>query len=90
MGQPALCIFTFDCGDVSRAVMTLFTQEMLTRGFLANGAFYPTYAHQPAIADLYFQAVNEVFGILREHLDRGDVVSALRGPIAQSGFARLT
>lgn len=90
MGQPSLCIFTFDCGDASRGVMTLFTQEMLARGFLANGAFYPTYAHEPAIADLYLQAVDEVFGVLRERLDEGSVLTALRGPIAQSGFARLT
>lgn len=90
MGQPALCIFTFDCGDMSRAVMTLFTQEMLDRGYLANGTFYPTYAHKNTVTQCYLTAVNEVFETLKKHLDAGDVLSALRGPIAQSGFARLT
>jgi len=90
MGQPALCIFSFDCADTSRAVMTLFTQEMLARGFMANGGFYPTYAHQPAIVDRYLRDVDEVFAFLRNRLDRGEVLSALRGPVAQSGFARLT
>jgi glutamate-1-semialdehyde 2,1-aminomutase len=90
MGQPALCVFSFDCGEASRAAMTFFTQEMLDRGFLANGAFYPTYAHENSIADRYLQAVNETFAVLKKHLDAGDVLRALRGPVAQSGFARLT
>ena len=36
------------------------------------------------------RAVDEVFGFLREKHDRGEVMSALKGPVAQSGFARLT
>jgi glutamate-1-semialdehyde 2,1-aminomutase len=90
MGQPALCIFAFDCGEISRAAMTLFTQEMLDRGFLANGAFYPTYAHDRDTADRYLQAVDEAFAALKKHLDAGDILGALRGPVAQSGFARMT
>lgn len=90
MGQPALCILAFECGESSRAAMTLFTQEMLARGFLANGGFYPTAAHRPEIVDRYLQAVDEVFAFLRDRLDRGDIPGALRGPVAQSGFARLT
>lgn len=42
IGIPALCILSFDAQEISRALMTLFTQEMLARGFLAAGAFYPT------------------------------------------------
>jgi glutamate-1-semialdehyde 2,1-aminomutase len=90
MGQPALCVFSFNCGEASRAVMTLFTQFMLDRGFLANGTFYPTYAHEQTIAEQYLQAFDEVFAALKSHLDTGDVLGALRGPVAQSGFARLT
>ena len=89
-GIPALCSFSFAHGAESRAVMTLFTQEMLDRGFLANGGFYPTYAHQPEHVERYLAAVNQVFALLQTHIAGGTVVSALRGPIAQSGFARLT
>jgi len=90
IGIPALCILAFDAGDNSRALMTLFVQEMLARGFLAAGGFYPTHAHQPDLVARYLEAVGEVFGLLREHLNRGTVVAALHGPVAQSGFARLT
>jgi glutamate-1-semialdehyde 2,1-aminomutase len=89
-GIPALCVLSFDAGENSRALMTLFTQEMLARGFLAAGAFYPTYAHTRDLVAQYLSAVDEVFGFLRQNLDRGSVVSALRGPVAQSGFARLS
>ncbi len=90
IGIPALCILSFDAGELSRAVMTLFTQEMLDRGYLAAAGFYPTYAHKPDLIARYLGAVEEVFGVIRQHLDRGTVLTALRGPVAQSGFARLT
>jgi glutamate-1-semialdehyde 2,1-aminomutase len=90
IGIPALCILSFDAGEQSRPAMTLFTQEMLDRGFLASGGFYPTYAHKPEHVARYLSAVEEVFGLIRQHLDRGTVAQALRGPVAQSGFARLT
>jgi len=80
----------FECGDLSRAAMTLFTQEMLARGYLASGGFYPTTAHTSPIVVQYLKAVDEVFALIRQRLDRGDLLQALRGPVAQSGFARLT
>ncbi|MDB6127353.1 MAG: glutamate-semialdehyde -aminomutase [Verrucomicrobia bacterium] len=89
-GLPALATFVFEHGDDNRALLTLFTQEMLERGFLANGVFYPTSAHTPAMVENYLAAADGVFAWLRERVDRGEVKSALRGPVAHAGFARLT
>jgi len=89
-GIPALCLLGFEAGDQSRPLMTLFTQEMLARGFLAAAAFYPTAAHQTDLVDRYLEAVEAVFLGMRAALDRGAVAAALHGPVAQSGFARLT
>lgn len=89
-GIPALCSFSFDIGSESRALMTLFTQEMLDLGYLANGAVYPTYAHTAEAVGGYLETVDEVFGGLWLKIDRKEVLSSLRGPVAQSGFARLT
>ncbi|MFI5335362.1 MAG: aminotransferase class III-fold pyridoxal phosphate-dependent enzyme [Opitutales bacterium] len=89
-GLPALATVAFDQGDDSRALMTLFTQAMLEHGFLAHGVFYPTVAHTPAVVERYLAAADTVFGWLRERLDRGEVRSALQGPVAHAGFARLT
>jgi hypothetical protein len=33
--------------------------------------------------------MDEVFAILRQAIDSGDVISRLKGPVAQTGFARL-
>jgi hypothetical protein len=41
------------------------------------------------VAD-YLQNVEVVFSFMRQQLDAGSVLSALHGPVAQSGFARLT
>lgn len=89
-GIPALCHFSFQHGDDSRALMTLFTQAMLERGYLANGVFYPTCAHTPADVERYLQAVDGVFALIKTAIDQGNVASLLRGPVAHSGFARLT
>ena len=70
--------------------ITLFTQEMLDRGFLAGGSFYPSAAHGQEHVDSYLAAVAEVFGIVRAAQESGDVTAALRGPVAHTGFTRLT
>jgi glutamate-1-semialdehyde 2,1-aminomutase len=89
-GIPALCNFSFDHGELNRPLMTLFTQGMLERGFLANGVFYPTLAHRPETVAHYLENVREVFGGLATCLAQGTVEQSLRGPVAHSGFARLT
>jgi hypothetical protein len=63
---------------------------MLDRGFLAGKAFYASFAHTDEMIEDYLGAVRESFGILAGALADGSVESRLRGPIAQTGFARLT
>jgi glutamate-1-semialdehyde 2,1-aminomutase len=71
-------------------VRTLFTQMMLDRGILANASFYAMYAHTDAQVDRYLTAVREIFGELRKAIDNRSVRQLLRGPVAHSGFSRLT
>jgi glutamate-1-semialdehyde aminotransferase len=89
-GLPACCRFALDYGDQSGALRTLLTQEMLDRGFLATGLFYPTVAHTSEIVSSYLAALDETFAVLRRAVDAGDAAARLRGPVAHSGFARLT
>ena len=88
-GIPPLSHFSFDYNNCQE-IRTLFTQEMLHRGFLATNAFYASYAHQENHIDGYLEAVDEVFGIISEAIETSGVAKALRGPVAQSGFRRLT
>jgi glutamate-1-semialdehyde 2,1-aminomutase len=89
-GWPALCTFSLNYGEKNAALRTLLTQEMLDRGFLANAAFYPTVAHQRTILDEYIAALDEAFAVLADAVAKDDAVSRLRGPVAHSGFSRLT
>ena len=87
-GIPPLSHLGFT--DDPQATATLFTQELLDRGFLASRSFYPSFAHTDAQIDSYLAAVDEVFVDLADAVSTGSVLQRLRGPVAQSGFTRLT
>ncbi|MCU1279437.1 MAG: aminotransferase class [bacterium] len=72
------------------ALTTLFTQEMLARGYLAWTNFKPSFAHTADHVDQYLRAVDDVFKMMREATDRGDVRERLKGPAQRRGFYRLT
>jgi glutamate-1-semialdehyde aminotransferase len=86
---PPLTTFSFLERD-SQALITLFTQEMLDRGFLASKSVYVSYAHSRDVVQKYLEAVDEAFFVLKQALERNNVLELVRGPIAQTGFKRLT
>jgi glutamate-1-semialdehyde 2,1-aminomutase len=88
-GISPLSHFGFDVPD-AQEVRTLFTQMMLDRGIIAGGSFYSMWAHTDAQVDRYLEAVNQVFRDLRIAIDQNAVRQLLRGPVAHSGFKRLT
>jgi glutamate-1-semialdehyde aminotransferase len=88
-GIPALTYFSFNYPN-AQAIRTLFTQELLHRGYLGTNAFYPTYAHEPEIVRTYIKTVAEVFALIADALSNEDVEQNLQGPIAHAGFHRLT
>jgi glutamate-1-semialdehyde aminotransferase/spore coat polysaccharide biosynthesis protein SpsF (cytidylyltransferase family) len=88
-GIEALSHFDID-HEKGREAKTLFTQEMLKRGFLASTSFYVTYAHREEHVFMYLDAVEEVFSIIAQALDRCEVSSKLEGPVTHTGFKRLS
>ena len=69
---------------------TLFTQLMLAEGFLADGAFYATYAHNEQHIDRYCSALETVFSTIAQGLQQATIGELLQGPVAHGGFQRLT
>jgi len=63
---------------------------MLQKGFLATDTFYASYAHQDQHIESYFRALNETFSLIAGAIEKNEVESLLKGPVAQSGFQRLT
>src|SRR6185295_8903248 len=76
--------------DGAQELRTLFTQMMLDRGILASGSFYAMYAHNDAHVDRYLEAVSDIFGELKKAVENRSVTQLLRGPVAHTGFSRLT
>ena len=79
----------FEFKENPLVLKTLFTQEMLGRGFLATTSFYSSFAHKDEHIHKYLTAVEEVFKLISNSLKDGNSEKLLKGPICQSGFKRL-
>ena len=90
LGPESLVTFSLNYGKESQAIRTLFTQEMLKRGFLANVSVYVSYAHKEYHVRACLKAVDEVFALLKKAINTKSVHILLEGPIAHIGFKRLT
>lgn len=77
-------------GENNLIIKTVFTQEMLKRGFLASNVVYVSYAHTEEIVDQYLHAADEVFGMIAKAVKSGSLEGLLDGPVCHSGFSRLT
>lgn len=87
-GLPALATLVFQ-GPRALDYKTLLTQEMLQRGYLASSIVYATTVHTPEVVDGYLEALDAVFGLIRQCEDGRDVHALLRGPVCHAGFKRL-
>jgi len=72
------------------AIKTLFTQEMLKRGYLASLSVYVSLCHTEEHVNAFLGACDEVFGIINDAIKINKVEKLLQGPVCQSGFQRLT
>ena len=86
---PPIAHFDFEYEN-KQAIGTLFTQEMLSRGYLASRGLYCSYAHKKEHLDRYAETCSEVFALLKKAIDEKKVEKSLKGPIAHTGFQRLT
>ncbi len=87
-GLPALTGFTFQSPD-ALAYKTLITQEMLAKGYLVGNSVYVCMAHTPEVVTGFVDALDPLFGLVRECEDGRDVMSLLKSPVCHGGFKRL-
>ncbi len=74
----------------SLALKTLYTQEMLKRGFLATNAFYASFSHTDQEVENYLSMADESFFVIKKGLVYDNISELLEGDVCQSGFQRLT
>ena len=87
-GLPALTGFTFQSAN-ALAYKTFITQEMLAKGYLAGNSVYVCTEHTPEVVSGFFEALDPIFGLIKECEEGRDVMSLLKGPICHGGFKRL-
>lgn len=88
-GIPPLTHITFETPE-SAALQTLYTQEMLFKGYLLGAAVYTTYAYSEEIIERFILDSDSVFKMIKDALEGGNVKKFLKYDIAYSGFKRLT
>lgn len=90
-GYP--CLFVLVCrnpvGDLDDAYRTLFMQEMIARGVLFQGMFYPTWSHQQKEMDHIAMAFDESCAIYRQAIDLGSAGNLLIGRPAKPVFRKI-
>ncbi len=87
-GIPALTGFAIK-SNKSLAYKTLITQEMLSKGYLAADKVYVCTKHTPEIVEGYFEALDDVFKLIKDCESGRDINSLLKGNICQDTFTRL-
>lgn len=87
-GLHALTGFTFQSPN-ALAYKTLITQEMLGKGYLAGNSVYVCTEHTSDVVRGFFEALDPVFGLIKECEEGRDVMSLLKGPVCHGGFKRL-
>ncbi|MBI2435920.1 MAG: aminotransferase class III-fold pyridoxal phosphate-dependent enzyme [Candidatus Hydrogenedentes bacterium] len=85
---PCLAHFCFEHTHAN-VLRTLYTQEMLGRGFLAGPAVYATLAHTEEVLERFQTAVEGAFHVIAQALQDNNVEERLLGPAAHEGFRRL-
>jgi len=87
-GLPALIGFSFPLPDMLK-YKTLITQEMLKKGYLATTAVYACTDHTERVLDGYFDALDQLFALIKQCENGVDVDALLEGPVCHAGFTRL-
>ena len=75
--------------EASLVLKTLYTQEMLKRGFLASNVIYISLAHERHLCDQFLAAFEIVIKILKDAQVSETYNDLLEGPVCHSGFQRL-
>jgi glutamate-1-semialdehyde 2,1-aminomutase len=62
---------------------------MLSKGYLVGNSVYVCIDHTPCIVEGYFDALDPLFGLIKECEEGRDVLRLLKGPVCHGGFKRL-
>ena len=87
-GISPLAHFTFTDADPLE-LQTLWTQDMLERGYLVGASVYASAAYTEELVARFAADSEAVFEAMADAVASCDVRSRLRGPVKHAGFKRL-
>ena len=70
-------------------IKTIFTQEMLKKGFLAATVIYVSFSHTKEIIDMFLKEARAVFNKIADAINNDTLEKLLEGPVCHAGFKRL-
>ena len=76
--------------DESACMQTIYTQEMLKRGYLVGSNLYASYAYSDEVLKNFSEDTFSIFKTIKMAFDNKKLTDLLDGPIKHSGFKRLT
>lgn len=88
-GIPPLTHLSFNYPNPLE-IQTLYTQEMLQKGYLLGASVYTSIAYNEEIINKFINESDNVFLKIRQAINEGDVKRYLSGEVIQAGFKRLT
>lgn len=88
-GIPPLTHLSFDYPN-SLELQTLYTQEMLGKGYLLGASVYATFAYTEEIINRFIDDSNTAFKKINLAIQSQNVKRFLESSVIQSGLARLT
>lgn len=88
-GLKPLTHIDFNYKD-SACLQTIYTQEMLKKGYLMGSSVYTTYAYDEKVLKEFHTDTASAFGLIKEAIDSNDPKKFLLSDVKHSGFQRLT
>ena len=83
-----LCTFNFNYKKKSDELYTLFSQEMLKRGYIASNSVYVSYEHKLKDLKNYRKSCIKVFSLIKKAVQNNNF--KIKGRARSVGFKRLT
>ena len=85
-------ILSFNSGDqlLDLKIKTFLTQEMLRRGYIFSNVIYLSLKHNYKNIDRFFDNFHQILKKDSENFSHRFFKKNIKGPIAHSGFRRLT
>ncbi len=80
---------SFNYDKESAKITTLFLQELAERGIFSNNVFYPCYTHTDEDVEKIKSAVDDVFALIANGINNGEIDKLLKAPIRKTGFKRM-